>query len=97
MSDKMMKQLIRNGVSNQSYNSTAKPAKKLIFAQNSCQPIINTVGIDFEPLTIDLCKTRWFFVLLISVACIAIFNLSITFWIINSLHLNNVSLKLNQL
>jgi len=86
----MMNQVIRNGVSTPSYQTSTKPVKKLIFAQNPCQPMINTVNINLNPLTVDLCETRWFFILLISVGCIAIFNLSITFWIIDVLHLTNV-------
>lgn len=84
-----MKQMVTNGVTTPSYPCSAKTTKNLIFAQNSCQPMINTVNINLKSLTVDLCETRWFFILLISVCCIATFNMSLTLWMINALHLNN--------
>ena len=57
----------------------------------SSHPNINFI----KPIVIPLCKTQWFFILLISLMVLSIFNLAITFWIIRLLHLSSVRTNIN--
>ena len=87
-------------------NSLKNSTKHIMFANNSYhQPVANhTVIINNNSTNdkqkylnsnyftaINICESRWFNVLMVGLAAIAVFNLCITFWIINILKLNDVS------
>lgn len=97
-----MKDVMRNGVSSTASHPSYEPSltnptkKHIMFGQNSCHPLNNSISniknLNNSLTKTDLCQKRWFLILLICLATIAAFNLSITFWIINVLKLTDVSL-----
>lgn len=47
-----------------------------------------------KQIVINLSQTKWFFVLIITVTCFAVFNLALTLWIIKVLQLGKVFIKI---